>query len=74
MGKLVRCSYCKGKGRDPYRNRPCRACGGSGQVLIPYDNPVKCSYCRGTGRDPYKNEPCRACKGAGIIAPGIQLP
>jgi hypothetical protein len=74
MGKLVRCEYCRGSGSDRHKSEPCRACGGSGQILIPYDNPVRCKYCDGSGADRYESRPCRSCKGAGVTAPGIQLP
>lgn len=72
MGKNVRCAYCRGSGEDRHLNSPCRACGGSGTIFIPYDNAVRCNYCRGSGEDRHKNEPCRSCGGAGVTAPGIQ--
>jgi DnaJ-class molecular chaperone len=72
MGNMVKCAYCRGSGDDRHKNIPCRACGGSGQLVIPYDNPVNCSYCRGSGDDRHIDQPCRACHGAGVIAPGIQ--
>jgi DnaJ-class molecular chaperone len=74
MGQLVRCAYCRGSGDDRHKDKPCSACGGSGQIMIPYDNYVTCSYCRGSGDDRHLDQPCRACHGAGVIAPGIQIP
>jgi DnaJ-class molecular chaperone len=72
MGDTVRCAYCSGSGDDRYLREPCRACGGSGQIFLPYDNSVRCGFCSGSGDDRYERKPCRACGGAGRIAPGIQ--
>jgi DnaJ-class molecular chaperone len=72
MGEMVTCGYCRGSGDDRYKKMPCSACGGSGRMMIPYDNPVRCGFCKGSGDDRYEKGPCRACKGAGVVAPGIQ--
>lgn len=72
MAKMVRCAYCGGSGDDRYKNTPCVACGGSGHMVVPYDNGVRCNYCGGSGADRYENRPCRSCQGAGVTAPGIQ--
>jgi DnaJ-class molecular chaperone len=75
MGRLYKCSYCSGSGKDAYYStRPCRACGGSGSIFVPYDNAIRCGYCNGSGRDAYySTQPCRSCGGAGHTAPGIQI-
>ena len=73
MGQNVRCAYCGGNGDDRYKRSPCDACGGSGQIYVPYDNAVRCNYCGGSGDDRYERKPCRSCHGAGVTAPGIQL-
>ena len=72
MGEMVSCAFCNGNGSDRYKNEPCRACGGAGKMLVPYDNYVSCAFCNGNGSDRYKNEPCRSCRGAGVTAPGLQ--
>ena len=74
MGQLVKCAYCRGSGADRHKYSACSACGGSGQVMIPYDNYVTCNFCSGAGSDRYSYQPCRVCHGAGVTAPGIQIP
>jgi DnaJ-class molecular chaperone len=73
MGDYYTCAYCHGSGENPHDNDPCRACGGSGKMLITYDNAVKCAYCHGSGENPHDNKPCKVCQGAGYTKPGIQL-
>ena len=65
---LVRCVFCKGRGRDP-RFRlasKCVACGGRGKVLIgePYET---CPACDGEGRQPGTDLHCLPCRGRGLI-------
>ena len=72
MAIAVECSFCNGSGVDRYKNDSCRACGGSGTMIIPYDNPVDCNFCNGSGVDRYRNDKCRVCGGAGVAPPGIQ--
>ena len=69
---LVRCAFCKSSGEDRFRNDACRVCGGSGQMMVAYDNAVKCGFCKGSGEDKFRNDACRTCKGAGVMPPGLQ--
>jgi DnaJ-class molecular chaperone len=60
LGQGVRaCSACGGTGVLK-ESGPCRACGGTGQVLEP------CSACGGKGRF-LEEVPCTLCKGAGKV-------
>jgi len=72
MGDMCKCAFCRGSGEDRHSRNPCRACGGSGQIYLPYDNSVPCGYCSGSGEDRHSHNPCRVCGGAGRVAPGIQ--
>jgi len=74
MGTMVRCAYCGGSGDDRYVRDACKACGGSGQIYIAYNNYVKCNFCVGSGDDRYEKKSSRVRKGAGVTAPGIQIP
>jgi len=72
MAVTTSCAFCRGSGVDKYRSDACRACGGSGKMVIPYDNAVKCNFCNGSGVDKYKSDKCRTCNGAGVMPPGLQ--
>ena len=72
MAKSLKCAFCRNTGVDRFRNDACRACGGSGTMVVPYDNSVPCNFCNASGADRFKNEKCRVCGGAGEAPPGIQ--
>jgi len=66
----VRCAFCQGTGKDPFRLlsplSACGVCGGKGKVLVgaPY---VSCAFCGGTGIHPRSRLTCTACMGKGVI-------
>lgn len=64
----VACSFCSGKGTDPFgilswRSR-CVVCGGRGVVLLPVSR-RRCAHCRGTGA--IKRFTCTICQGTGFV-------
>ena len=65
---LLRCAFCKGKGKDPFgvmsSLSTCCVCGGAGMVRVhtPY---VRCAHCRGRGA--IKTFPCTVCHGKGHV-------
>jgi DnaJ-class molecular chaperone len=68
--KTVKCAFCGGTGRDPYRIlskvSDCPVCKGHKTVEV--ETPVvPCLYCRGTGRQRHTRLTCSACRGAGVI-------
>lgn len=67
-----KCAFCRGTGEDRFRQDACRACGGAGVMVVPYDNAVTCQFCRGSGEDRFKQDVCRVCHGAGVTRPGLQ--
>ncbi len=64
----VPCSFCEGKGKDPFDIMSslsiCCVCGGRRvvQVRMPY---TRCSHCRGTGA--IKTLTCTVCHGKGFV-------
>ena len=68
--KTVKCAFCGGTGRDPYRIlskvSDCPVCKGHKTVEV--ETPVvACLYCKGTGRQRHTRLTCSACRGAGVI-------
>jgi len=68
--KTVKCAFCGGTGRDPYRILSklsnCPVCKGHKTVEV--ETPVVgCLYCKGTGRQRHTRLTCSACRGAGVI-------
>jgi DnaJ-class molecular chaperone len=64
----VRCSFCGGKGKDPYGIMSwlshCCVCGGRGVVQV--TRPSRpCAHCRGTGA--IKTFTCTVCRGTGYV-------
>jgi DnaJ-class molecular chaperone len=69
--KTVKCAFCGGTGRDPYRIlsrvSDCPVCKGHKTVEV--ETPVvACLYCKGTGRQRHTRLACSGCGGAGVIA------
>jgi len=68
---LIRCAFCKGKGKDPFNLlselATCQVCGGKGEVEV--EEPViKCAFCKGTGVYPHNGRvTCTVCNGKGSI-------
>ncbi|PNR88532.1 hypothetical protein X925_05925 [Petrotoga sp. 9T1HF07.CasAA.8.2] len=74
---ILSCAYCEGKGGVPSNRRrewqePCPVCGGSGKVLVEFEEEpfVECSFCEGKGGVPPNRrrewqEPCPVCGGIG---------
>ena len=68
----VKCSFCKGTGRDPYgvisNLSSCQVCSGKGEVKL-REPVVKCAFCRGSGIQPHTTDRlhCMACKGKGWV-------
>ena len=66
----VRCAYCQGQGKDPFRLLSklanCGVCRGTGVVEVeaPYH---PCAFCSMTGIHPHSRLTCTACKGKGVI-------
>jgi len=64
----VTCSFCGGKGKDPFGVMSflsgCSVCGGTGVVEVeaPY---IPCAHCEGTGA--IKRLTCTACRGTGFV-------
>lgn len=75
----VICSFCAGKGKDPFgimsSLSACSVCGGRGAVEVraPY---TPCAHCEGTGA--VKRLTCTVCRGTGFVpaptAPTIVCP
>ena len=68
--KTVKCAFCGGTGRDPYRILSklsnCPVCKGHKTVEV--ETPVvACLYCKGTGRQRHTRLTCSACRGKGVI-------
>jgi DnaJ-class molecular chaperone len=68
--KTVKCAFCGGTGRDPYRVlsnvSDCPVCKGHKTVEV--ETPVvPCLYCKGTGRQRHTRLTCSACRGTGVI-------
>lgn len=69
MGAQMKCIYCEGKGKDPYKllssTSKCLVCNGSTTVQI--DEPFRaCIFCSATGKNPLgARVPCIVCKGKG---------
>lgn len=69
MSTKIKCSFCEGKGKDPFNllsnTSQCQVCNGLGAVEI--DAPFrKCVFCSGTGKNPLGARiPCIVCKGKG---------
>jgi DnaJ-class molecular chaperone len=69
----VTCSFCQGKGTDPFdimsALSTCCVCGGTGTVRVssPY---TACAHCQGTGA--IKTLTCTVCAGKGFIPLGKQ--
>jgi hypothetical protein len=68
----VVCSFCAGKGRDPFRIMSrvsaCSVCAGRGVVAVqrPY---VRCAHCDGTGA--IKRLTCTVCRGTGFVLAAV---
>ncbi|MCP4397785.1 MAG: hypothetical protein GY801_10865 [bacterium] len=60
------CSYCRGKGKVfALWDDRCKACGGSGSVLVAQPG-RECSSCRGSGRRfALWDDRCKVCGGTG---------
>jgi DnaJ-class molecular chaperone len=68
--KTIKCAFCGGTGRDPYRVLSrvsgCPVC--KGHKVVEVETPVVgCLYCKGTGRQRHTRLTCSACRGAGVI-------
>ncbi len=64
----MRCSFCRGTGRDPFGimswQSACCVCQGSGLVAV--ETPcTRCTHCGGTGA--VKTFTCTACHGKGFV-------
>jgi DnaJ-class molecular chaperone len=69
--KTLKCAFCAGTGRDPYkvlsRVANCPVC--TGHKTVEVETPfVACLYCKGTGRQRHTRLTCSACRGTGVIA------
>ena len=66
--KEVACSFCGGKGKDPFGIMSflstCSVCGGTGVVKAeaPY---ARCAHCEGSGA--IKRLTCTVCRGTGFV-------
>ncbi len=64
----VTCSFCRGKGKDPFGIMSwlstCGVCGGRGVVQVPAPH-GRCAHCRGTGA--VKTFTCTVCRGTGYV-------
>lgn len=66
--ETVTCSFCGGKGTDPFDIMSvlsvCCVCNGRGEVRVkvPY---MRCAHCRGTGA--IKTFTCTVCSGKGYV-------
>ena len=69
-GKEIKCAFCGGTGRDPYRILSrvsnCPVCKGHKTIEVKTPN-VACLYCKGTGRQRHMRLTCSACRGTGVI-------
>jgi DnaJ-class molecular chaperone len=69
MSTKIKCSFCGGKGKDPYKLlselSECVVC--SGLSVVEIDVPFrKCAFCTGTGKSPLGARVyCIVCKGKG---------
>jgi RecJ-like exonuclease len=68
---VVKCAFCKGKGRDPFNLlselATCQVCGGIGKVEVK-EPVIKCAYCKGTGVYPHNSRiTCTVCNGKGMV-------
>jgi len=70
-GVVVRCAFCKGKGKDPFgimsHLSTCYVCKGKKSLWV--TKPVKtCPYCQGTGVSPIgARNYCLVCYGRGVV-------
>ncbi|MDA2936938.1 hypothetical protein MYX75_01570 [Acidobacteria bacterium AH-259-A15] len=66
----VKCSYCKGAGKDPWGLMSvlaaCQVCKGKGTVSIEQPH-ITCPVCKGRGNERNTRVTCLACKGKGVV-------
>ena len=66
----VKCAFCDGTGKDPFKLLSklsiCPVC--QGRKMVQVERPtVACAYCHGTGKQPHGRLTCSPCKGTGLI-------
>ncbi len=79
LKKTVKCSKCKGEGREPGAEViTCKTCGGKGRVIRVQRTilgnmqvQMECEDCHGEGKS-FK-EKCSACRGAGLVQEIVNL-
>lgn len=79
LKKTVKCSKCRGQGREPNTEVvSCKVCGGQGRVIKVQRTilgnmqvQMACEACQGEGKT-YK-EKCSACRGAGLAQQIVNL-
>jgi len=68
--KDVKCGFCKGMGKDPFKLLSecsvCQVCNGEGKVEIA-EPAIECVFCEGSGIYPGKRITCTVCGGKGMI-------
>jgi len=68
---MLKCAFCKGKGKDPFdllsELAACQVCSGTGKVED-IEPAVKCAFCKGTGVYPHNSRvTCTVCSGKGMV-------
>lgn len=79
LKKTVKCSKCKGEGREPGTEvETCKTCGGKGRVIRVQRTilgnmqvQMECEACHGEGK--IFKEKCSACRGAGLVQEIVNL-
>jgi len=69
-GKIIKCAFCEGKGKDPFELlsslATCQVCGGRGIVTVS-EPAIKCAFCEGTGIHRDQRLTCTVCGGKGMV-------
>ena len=63
---ILKCPFCRGKGRHPYMRMNCTACMGKG-VVVKEKHSIECPQCHGQGRAFDPEIPCSHCRGRGFV-------
>ncbi len=68
--KSVTCSFCNGKGTDPFgipsKMSSCQVCKGTGNVFVEAPT-MTCAFCGGSGVHFDKQLTCSVCNGKGVV-------